>query len=311
MEDTRGNRRGVQYPVTNEEQILPTPLGHVAEGVEHDTLGVPVRPCLCLRQLRIEVIAAGLRHRREGVRCGTSPARHAYVHSIDERFVTEVSTPVVGDDERLDRNPNGIESHLLPGANHDRPKVAGAKIVRGHRVDDGLHQLIQRPLQGHSVDRARVLKSSHVLAKTKDRAAGRRFVTAHTFEHTRSVVNDVAHHVDGRVFPVHELAVTPDPGGLAGRAVGHCRNPVRVRLPWMITPDQISCRPDATAPPRACWSAWYLTAARPSAMSSSLIAQQRTANTDFADFTDSHRRTTARSVESVESAKSVFAVLIP
>ena len=38
----------------------------------------------------------------------------------------------------------------------------------------------------------------------------------------------------------------------------------------------------------------------------------RTANTDFADFTDLHRRTTtAVSVESVESEESVSAVLIP
>src|SRR5688572_5607095 len=43
-----------------------------------------------------------------------------------------------------------------------------------------------------------------------------------------------------------------------------------------------------------------------------LTAPQGTANTDFTDFADLHRRrTTALSVKSVESGKSVFAVLTP
>src|SRR5688572_11604505 len=55
-------------------------------------------------------------------------------------------------------------------------------------------------------------------------------------------------------------------------------------------------------------------ARRPS-VKNCLNAQQRTANTDSTDSTDFHRRRTTalsvKSAESVESGKSVFAVLIP
>src|SRR5258708_13487533 len=48
-----------------------------------------------------------------------------------------------------------------------------------------------------------------MLRKTKDRRALARVVTADAFEHARSVVNDMRHHVDTRVFPINKLTVFP------------------------------------------------------------------------------------------------------
>ena len=46
----------------------------------------------------------------------------------------------------------------------------------------------------------------------------RRLVAANALEHTRSIVDDMAHHVDGGVLPVHELAVAPDLRGSSRRS---------------------------------------------------------------------------------------------
>ena len=115
--------------VTNEEQILAAALGDEAERVEHDSLGVAVDSRLSLGELRVQVVAAGLGQRRERVRGGPAPARHGHVYSVDERLVAEVSAPVVGDDERLDRDADRIEPHLLAGAYDDGPEVAGRRSL--------------------------------------------------------------------------------------------------------------------------------------------------------------------------------------
>ena len=47
-------------------------------------------------------------------------------------------------------------------------------------------------------------------AESKDGRSARCLVAANALEDTRAIVHDVTHHMDGRVFPVHELTVAPN-----------------------------------------------------------------------------------------------------
>ena len=235
MKNTGRDRRRIQDPVTNEEQVFAASFSDVPKGVEHDALGVAIGPGLRLRELRAQVIPAGLGKRRKGVRRSPAPTRNGHVYSVDECLVTEVSAPVPGDDERLDGDAHWIESHLLTRPYRDRPEIARPQVVSRHGFHRCLHELIDRPPHGHPIDPARVVEASHVLPQAENRTTGRRLVTANPLEHARSVVDDMTHHVNRGVPPVHELAVTPDLRGSASRAIGHLPYPVVCGALGMIT----------------------------------------------------------------------------
>src|SRR5918999_4053501 len=103
----------VDHAVAHREQVLAAPLGNEAEGVEHDALDVVVLPRLELRQLRVEVVARGLRQRRRRIRRGPAPARNADVSAVLQRLGTEIGAPLPGNDERLDRYIDWQNAHLL------------------------------------------------------------------------------------------------------------------------------------------------------------------------------------------------------
>src|SRR6185437_4716511 len=119
VENGRRDGRRVQRSVAHDEQILTTALGHESEGVQHYPFDVAVAPRFHLRELRVEIIAAGLRQRRHRVRRRTTPARYAYVHAILERLVTEIPPPDPRDYERLYRRLEWQHSHLLAGSQCD------------------------------------------------------------------------------------------------------------------------------------------------------------------------------------------------
>src|SRR5205814_6533285 len=78
------------------------------------------------------------------------------------------------------------------------------------RFDRRFGHVLDGILKRHAVDAARIRKPSHVGVESEDRRAVGSLVTANTFEDARAVMNHVAHHVNGRVFPIHELTVAPD-----------------------------------------------------------------------------------------------------
>lgn len=125
--------------------------------------------------------------------------------------MAQVSTPRPGNDEHLQRRIIREHSHLLAGSERDRAQVAVRKVILGDRLDACLNESFLRVLERHPVDAAGIGESPHVVVKPEDRRPGRRGITTHALEHARSVVDDVTHHMDGRILPVQELSVAPDP----------------------------------------------------------------------------------------------------
>src|SRR5688572_6575612 len=230
LQDSGGKRRRVQTAVADREEVLTAAFGDVAERIEHDALGVLVLLRFHLAQLRIEVIAARFGHRGKGVRRRSAPARHAYVDTVRDAFLAEVRAPFPGDDERLHRDAGAVHAHLLTGADHERPDIAFLQVVADNGVDHALHELIDRVAQLDAVDLARVVETTHVLARAKDRAAGRGFVAPYSLENAGPVMHHVAHDVDRRVFPVHQLAVAPDLLCATGERGSMCH----VVGPWSV-----------------------------------------------------------------------------
>ena len=66
----------------------------------------------------------------------------------------------------------------------------------------------------HAVDLGGIEQALHVFVGAENRRAAGQLVAANAFKDRRAVVDDVRHHVDGRVVPVDELAVVPDLVGL-------------------------------------------------------------------------------------------------
>src|SRR5919204_442196 len=95
------------------------------------------------------------------------------------------------------------------------PRPAPSSAIR---IDAGLRERIQTVPERHAVDRAGVAKPPEVVVHPEDPRTVRRLVAADPLEDARPVVHDVAHHVDGRVLPAHELTVTPDLRGATGRS---------------------------------------------------------------------------------------------
>ena len=88
-------------------------------------------------------------------------------------------------------------------------------------VDDGGAELVERVGQRHAVDLGGIEQALHVLRQAEDRRALRLGVAADALEDAGAVVNHVAHHVDGGLFPRNEVAVMPDfRGGLDGHESG-------------------------------------------------------------------------------------------
>src|SRR5207247_1078322 len=100
-------------------------------------------------------------------------------------------------------------------------QVTLAKVVGRNRFAHRLHEVVDRMLEWQAINLAGVVKTPHVLAGAEDRAAGRTLVATHSFEDARRVMNDMAHHVYRRVFPIHELAVPPDLARTSRLRCGH------------------------------------------------------------------------------------------
>src|SRR6185437_10090272 len=206
----RRDGRRVQRSVAHDEQILTTALGHESEGVQHYPFDVAVAPRFHLRELRVEIIAAGLRQRRHRVRRRTTPARYAHVHASLERLVTEIPPPDPRDYERLYRRLEWQHSHLLAGSQCDGAKITGLQVIFRHDVAARTDQIIDRVLHRHAIDPARVEEPAHMVLQPEDRGAVGRIVTTDPLENRGAVMDHMAHDVDRRILPVDERPVPPD-----------------------------------------------------------------------------------------------------
>ena len=82
-----------------------------------------------------------------------------------------------------------------------------ADLIRGKHADEALDLLRYQPQRGARL-REKVLKSA--LGNAEDRRAPLGLIAADAFEDPGPVVQPVAEHVDPRLVPGDELAVSPD-----------------------------------------------------------------------------------------------------
>src|SRR5579864_1231454 len=210
--------RGLQHAVAHDEDVLAGAFADESVGVERDAFGVAVHNGFHLDELRVHVVGARLRHGRQCVGRKAGPGRDAHIAACV--IGGEVLAPRIVDDVDLGRRVEGIHARLAIATQHDRPDVAGPHAIVGDHVAHGFDDFVAGEIHVDAIDLGGVDQALGVLRGAENRGAAGRRVTAYAFEHRRSVVDDVRHHVDVGVVPGDELAVMPDFVGLLNRHGG-------------------------------------------------------------------------------------------
>src|SRR5690606_34966769 len=114
---------------------------HVPRAVQRDTLGEAEPPRLERDQRARQIVAAGLREGRHGVRGDPLPRRHANVDAALEPALTEIGAPL----PRGNRYARRIldvagDAHLAVAAIGDRPDVGALEAVLPNDLLAGLDE---------------------------------------------------------------------------------------------------------------------------------------------------------------------------
>src|ERR1700751_1659662 len=211
-------RRGLQHAVAHKEDVLTGAFAYVAVGVEGNAFGVAVDDGFHLDELRIHVIGARLRHCRESVGGESRPGGDADIAA--GRIRGQTFSPRLVDDVDLSRRVERVHASLAVASQHNWPDVAGPHAVVGDHVAHGFNDVVAGEVHLDAINLRRIQQALRMFLGAENRRAARGRVAAHALNHRRAVVDDVRHHVDGRVVPANELAVVPDLVGLLNRHGG-------------------------------------------------------------------------------------------
>jgi hypothetical protein len=217
------HRRGEQHAVPGDEHVLAGPIGHESGEVQHDGLVVAALQGLHLGQAGVEVLAGGLRSRREDVLVGALPGRDLDPDTGLHRVVPEVQPPGPHGDGHVDLRRQGVQAHLAVAPVHQRTDVADLHLVGADGGLDGIGDLLGRVGDLHVVDARGPKQPPDVVVQPKHGWAARGLVRPDPFEHAAAVVEPVGQDMHASVFPVHERPVHPD---LVHRLNRHARPPV-------------------------------------------------------------------------------------
>ena len=200
-------RRRVDDAVAHDEDVLAGAFADQAVHVQRNAFRVAVGVGFHADELGVHVVGAGLGERGHGVGREAVPTGDADVGAVAARHVFPPGE--VGDVD-LDGRALGADADLAVAAQHDGPDVAGRDAVGFDGVDHRGAELVERVGNGDAVDLGGVDQALHVLGQAKHRRALRLGIAADAFKDAGPVMNDVAHHVDGGLFPRDEVAVMPD-----------------------------------------------------------------------------------------------------
>src|SRR6185437_7950919 len=212
-EDGRAGRRGVQYAVEHQEDVLARTFAEQAGGGQRDALAEAEAARLARDQLAGQVVAAGLGAGRDGVRREALPARHAGGDAVFQRLWPEVGAHRPRGHGHVDRRFGG-QAETAQAAPRDGAQVGSGETVLADDLAAGRGEFVARAWQCHVVDLRRVEQAVEVVGEAKDRCTVRRGVAADAFEYRGAVVQRMRHHVGGGLGPRLDLAVLPDPFGV-------------------------------------------------------------------------------------------------
>src|ERR1035438_10505425 len=163
------------------------------------------------------MVWSGLGHGGHGVRREAIPARYANVRAS---VAGDVLSPRKVGHVDLDGRTLGADPDFAVAAQSDRPDVARCYSIGLNQFHHAGAELFEREGQLHPVDLGRVKHALHVLGKPEDGRALRLAVAANPLKHAGAVMNHVAHHMQGGLFPGNEVAVVPDFRGRLDRHGG-------------------------------------------------------------------------------------------
>ena len=98
---------------------------------------------------------------------------------------------------------------FIEAPEENRADVALSQPAAAHELNRSLAKIIDRPGMIHPIDFGGIQKSLHVFTQTKDSGPAFGRVTSDSFEDTRTIVQNVRHHVHARIIPFDEPAVMP------------------------------------------------------------------------------------------------------
>src|ERR1700722_41111 len=196
----------------HDKDVLAGAFADKSVHVERNAFDVAVDDGFHFDELRVHVVSASFGHRRKRVRGQPRPGRDAYVAALG--FAAQIFSPRIINDVNLGGRIEGVDAGFSVAAQHDGPNVAGPHAVVADSFEHSLDDFIRGERYVNAVNLGGIDKALHVFAGAEDCRAGGQLVATNAFEDRRAVVNDVRHHVDGRVVPIDELAVMPNLVGL-------------------------------------------------------------------------------------------------
>src|SRR5580658_3219848 len=211
-------RRGVQAPVADQEDIFAGPLADVAGFIERDAFRIAIGDGLHFDELRIHVIGARFGQGGQGIGGDALPTRNADIHAAGEGFFAQILAPDPAGQIDVHGVVQRIYADVAIGADGDGPDVAGVHVVDANQFLHGLGELIARVAEIHAVDFGGIRQAPHVVAKAEDGGAGGCVVATYAFENAGSVTHHVGEDMYGGLFPGNETSVVPD--SLGGRQHG-------------------------------------------------------------------------------------------
>src|ERR1700737_2709211 len=166
-QDGPGEGRGEDLASVDQEEVLAAAFRDATGVVERDSLRVAVDDRLHLDQRGVQIVAGRLRHRRKRVGSHAVPGRNADVHSLLDRFFSQILTPLPDGDQNLHGAAERVDAQCAEAAVNDGPDVALLEAVGADRVEDRRLELLLRVGNLHPVDLAGIEHPLDVLTQTK------------------------------------------------------------------------------------------------------------------------------------------------